>query len=116
MFDLVFPIISERRDKPADDLISVLVHAEVADDEGVKHRLTDAEVFAFAFLLMAAGSGTTWKQMGITLLALLDDPPLLERVRADRSLVRNVVEESVAGGALRISSDAARPGRKPGGV
>ena len=59
-----------RRDDPRDDLISVLVAAEITEEDGSTHRLTDEEVLIFAFLLLAAGSGTTWKQMGITMLAL----------------------------------------------
>ena len=35
------------------------------------HRLSDAEIHSFAILLLLAGSGTTWKQLGITLTALL---------------------------------------------
>nr|MDT0666512.1 cytochrome P450 [Micromonospora sp. DSM 115978] len=46
-------------------------------------------------LLLAAGSGTTWKQMGITLTALLRRPELLAAVRGDRSLMRAAVEESL---------------------
>ena len=38
------------------------------------HRLSDAEIYSFAMLLLAAGSGTTWKQMGITLAAILERP------------------------------------------
>ena len=61
---IVPPIIAARREEPGDDLISVLVEAEVTDDDGVTHRLTDDEILGFAFLLLAAGSGTTWKQIG----------------------------------------------------
>src|SRR5439155_2254112 len=43
----------------------------------------------------AAGSGTTWKQMGITLYALLTHPQYLEAVRDDRSLLRPAIEESL---------------------
>ncbi len=67
---LLLPIIAARRTEPEDDLISVLVEAEVRDEEGVPHRLSDVEILAFGLLLLAAGSGTTWKQMGITLVAL----------------------------------------------
>ena len=59
------------------------------------HRLSDAEIYSFAFLLLAAGSGTTWKQMGITLAALLQRPEVLDAVRADRGLLRSAIEESV---------------------
>jgi cytochrome P450 len=92
---LLTPIIAARRHEPRDDLISVLVQAEVTDDDGVAHQLTDGEVLSFAFLLLAAGSGTTWKQMGITLVALLRHPTALAAAREDRTFLRNVVEESL---------------------
>ncbi len=91
---LIAPIVAARREAPEDDLISVLVEAEYVDDDGVTHRLTDAEIHTFAYLLLAAGSGTTWKQMGITLATLLNRPELLARIRDDRDLVRAAIEES----------------------
>jgi cytochrome P450 len=95
MVDIVAPIVAARRAHAQDDLISVLVEAEITDEDGRTHRLTDAEIFSFAALLLAAGSGTTWKQMGITLAALLQRPALLEAVRADRGLLRAAIEESL---------------------
>jgi cytochrome P450 len=92
---LLMPIIQARRIEPQDDLISVLVQAEVDEDTGVRHQLSDIEVLVFAFLLLAAGSGTTWKQLGITMLALLNHPDWLERVRTEPALMRGVVEESL---------------------
>jgi cytochrome P450 len=89
------PIVRARREEPRDDLISVLVAAEVTDEDGSTHRLTDEEVLNFAFILLAAGSGTTWKQMGITMLALLGHPEWLAAVRDDRAQLRPVVEESL---------------------
>ena len=94
IIEMLAPIVADRRERPADDLISVLVQAEVNDDDGATHRLTDAEIYSFSLLLLAAGSGTTWKQMGITLAALLRRPALLDAVRADRTLLRPVIEES----------------------
>ena len=91
---IMAPIVAARREEPLDDLISVLVQAEVTDEDGAAHRLTDGEIYSFALLLLAAGSGTTWKQMGITLALLLQRPELVEAVRADRSLLRSVIEES----------------------
>jgi cytochrome P450 len=93
--EIVRPIIAARRVEPRDDLISVLVQAELVDEGGARHVLSDAEVLGFSFLLLAAGSGTTWKQMGITLVALLEHPDWLDRLRADPALMRNVVEESL---------------------
>lgn len=95
VFRILEPIIAARRESPEDDLISVLVEAEYTDEDGVAHRLSDAEILSFSMLLLAAGSGTTWKQMGITLAAVLERPAVLEAVRADRQLVRAAIEESV---------------------
>jgi cytochrome P450 len=94
-FAIVNPIVAQRRKQPEDDLISVLAQAEWTDDSGKRHVLTDAEIQSFAFLLLSAGSGTTWKQMGTTLVALLTHPHWLEAVRRDRSAMRAVIEESL---------------------
>jgi len=94
-FRIVEPLIQARKDEPRDDLISLLLRAEITEDDGSTHRLTDQEVLVFAFLLLAAGSGTTWKQMGITTLALMWHPEWLDAVRQDRTLYRPVVEETV---------------------
>ena len=91
----VFPVIEARHRRPEDDLISVLCHAEITDENGERHRLSDDEIFGFSALLLAAGSGTTWKQLGITLYALLTHPHHLDAIREDRSLLRPAVEESV---------------------
>jgi cytochrome P450 len=95
IMEMLAPIVADRRAQPANDLISVLVEAELTDEDGRTHRLTDAEIYSFALLLLAAGSGTTWKQMGTTLAALLLQPEHLDAVRADRSLLRSAIEESM---------------------
>jgi cytochrome P450 len=95
VIDIVKPIVAARREEPGDDLISVLVQAEITDDDGNTTHLTDREIDSFVLLLLAAGSGTTWKQMGTTLTALLQRPDMLEAVRQDRSLLRPAIEESV---------------------
>jgi cytochrome P450 len=92
---IVMPIIEERRKKPADDLISILVRAELTDEDGTSHTLSDIDVLGFSYVLLAAGSGTTWKQMGITMLALLAHPEWMEEVRLDRAKLRPTIEESL---------------------
>jgi cytochrome P450 len=94
-FDIVGPIIERRREDPADDLVTVLCQAELKNEDGSVDALSNAEILGFMFLLLAAGSGTTWKQMGITATALLTHPEWLARVRDDRTLLRAAIEESV---------------------
>jgi cytochrome P450 len=93
--EIVKPIIAARRLDPRDDLISMLVSEEFEEEDGSKHRLSDADVQMFSLLLLAAGSGTTWKQLGITMLTLLQRPEWLARVTADPALARSFVEETI---------------------
>ncbi len=93
--EIIKPIVAARRASPEDDLISILVEAEIKDEDGTTHRLTDAEIYSFTILLLTAGSGTTWKQMGITLAALLQRPEMLRSVRDDRALLKPAIEESL---------------------
>jgi cytochrome P450 len=95
VIEIIKPVVAARRERPEDDLISVLVQAELKDEDGTLQVLSDAEIFSFTLLLLAAGSGTTWKQMGITLTALLERPEVLRAVREDRSLLRPAIEEAL---------------------
>jgi hypothetical protein len=83
-------LMRERRSAPTDDLLSNLVHVEEQGD-----RLTHAELIATVILLFAAGFETTTNLIGNGLLALLEHPEELGRLRADRSLVRTAVEEEL---------------------
>jgi cytochrome P450 len=84
------PIVRERRRRPADDLISTLVGAEV-DGEG----LADYEIFLFVLLLLVAGNETTTNLLGNAVDALLAHPDQLARVCADPRLVPGLVEETL---------------------
>jgi cytochrome P450 len=83
-------IVEERRGRPADDMISVLVQAE---NEG--QRLTDEEIFAFCRLLLPAGAETTYRSSSNLMVGLLTNPDQLAAVVADRSLVPLAIEEGV---------------------
>lgn len=84
------PIVEERRLRPGDDLISDIVHAKV-DGRG----LDDEEIYGFLRLLLPAGSESTFRAMSNALLAILVTPNLLDRVIADRSLLPEIIEETL---------------------
>ncbi len=87
-------VIEERRAEPQDDVITMLVESELEED-GERHLLTDDEIYGFARLILTAGSGTTWRQLGILLVGLLRDQDLLDAVREDRELLRRAIDEAV---------------------
>jgi cytochrome P450 len=86
-------LVAEKRIHPADDLLSVVIHASLPDED--PPQLTDAEIQSFFFLLFAAGADTTRNAVAGGLVALLDTPLELARLRADRTLLPTAVEEMV---------------------
>jgi cytochrome P450 len=91
---MLLDVIAARRAEPADDVISGMIRAEF-DLDGATRPLTDREVLAQAKLIMLAGGGTSWRQMGITLWALLTHPEQFDAVKADRSLIDAAIDEGV---------------------
>lgn len=87
-------LITARRAEPGDDVISALAHNDLPLPDGGSRKLTDDEVFGYCRVIMLAGGGTTWRQLGITLNALLTDYHFWEACRDDRSLIEAAVEES----------------------
>ena len=87
-------VIEDRRAHPQDDVITLLVESEIEED-GKRHLLTDDEIYGFSRLILTAGSGTTWRQLGNLLVALLREPALLDAVRDDRELLRRAIDEAV---------------------
>jgi cytochrome P450 len=77
-----------RRSSPREDLLSALVAAE---EEG--NRLTRDELVANVGLLLSAGHETTTNLIGNGVLALLQHPDQLEKLRADPALAADAVEE-----------------------
>ncbi|MBW2942720.1 cytochrome P450 [Zhongshania aquimaris] len=86
-------VISARREQPADDVITGLVQGVLNLPDEEARGLTDDEIFAYARLIMLAGGGTTWRQLGITLYQLLRKPELWEACRNDRSLIERAIDE-----------------------
>jgi cytochrome P450 len=82
-------LIDARRATPTDDLLSDLVHASV-DGES---PLDDAEIMSVLQQLMVAGNETTTSTLAGGLLMLIQNPAAFAQVRADPSLIPNMVEE-----------------------
>lgn len=81
-------LMEERRADPQDDMLSALIQASDGED-----KLTQEEVVSNVFLIYAAGFETTTHLLGNMLRQLVAHPDQLQRVRDDRSLIPNTVEE-----------------------
>jgi cytochrome P450 len=82
-------LIDARRAAPTGDLLSDLVHASVDGET----PLDDAEIMSVLQQLMVAGNETTTSTLAGGLLHLIREPGVAAQVRADPSLVPNMVEE-----------------------
>jgi cytochrome P450 len=83
-------LIAERRERPTDDLTSVLVHAEV---DG--HRLEEHEIVMGFFLLLAAGNDSTKATYCSGMRALMENPEQKQLLIDDPALIPGTVEEAL---------------------
>lgn len=87
MFDYAHALAERKRAEPGDDLISMLL-AGVAGEP-----VTDEEFENFFFLLSVAGNETLRNAVPGGMLALLEHPDELARLRVDRSLLPTAIDE-----------------------
>jgi cytochrome P450 len=90
MFERCGQLIAERREAPTDDLMSVLVHAEVDGQ-----RLEEHEIVMGFFVLVAAGNDSTKATYCAGMRALMQDPDQRQLLLEDPSLIPGAVEESL---------------------
>ncbi|MBO0852499.1 MAG: cytochrome P450 [Nocardia sp.] len=82
--------IRQRRAHPTDDIIGDLVAADIAGE-----RLSDKAIYSFLRLLLPAGLETTYRSSGNLLYLLLTHPEQFARVRGDRDLIPQAIEEAL---------------------
>ena len=81
-------IIEQRRERPEGDLLSALLAAE---EEG--ERLSHDELLGTLMLLLVAGNETTRSLIGNGMLALLEHPDQLQRLRENPELLETAIDE-----------------------
>ena len=83
-------LIKQRRAYPKDDLITALVQAKDGSDQ-----LSEDEILAMILILLIAGHETTVNLIGSGLLALLEHPDQLAKLRSEPALIKTAIEELV---------------------
>jgi cytochrome P450 len=86
-------LLAARRREPADDLLSALIAARDEGDRQTEIKLSENELLSMAWLLLVAGHETTVNLIGSGVLALLQHPDELARLRADPALLGGAAEE-----------------------
>lgn len=92
---LLLDLIADRRRAARDDLVSYLAQSTLRLPGEAPRPLTDREILTHAKLVMVAGGGTSWRQMGIALFALLTHEDQFAAVKQERSLLEAAIEESL---------------------
>ena len=89
-FDYFKDLTDRRRQKPSDDLASLLANAEV---NGVP--ISDFDRNSYYFLIATAGHDTTSSSISGLLQALLAHPDEFKKLRNDPSLISSAVDEGI---------------------
>jgi cytochrome P450 len=114
-------LIAIKRAQPAEDLMTALIAARDGQD-----RLSEEELVRLGITLLIAGHETTANQINMFLLTLYEYPEQLERLRADREMIPQAVEElmrfvqlgAVGAGLPRVTTEEVELGgvRLPAGA
>ena len=88
MTEIFRGLLREREAEPHDDLLTALLEVEHEGD-----ALTEDELIANVILLFAAGFETTTNLIGNGLVALLEHPEQMQRLRDDPSLIPTAIDE-----------------------
>ena len=86
-------LIERKREKPTDDILSAIIHAKMDDPQ--EKPLTPLELINFFLLLFPAGAETTRSAIGGTMLAFMENPDQMVKLRTHPGLMPNAVEEIV---------------------
>lgn len=92
MYEYGQQLIAAKRDAPSDDMLSVVANATLDDD---LPPLSEVELYLFFSLLFSAGAETTRNSVAGGLLALIEHPEQMQRLRADPQLLPSAIEEMV---------------------
>jgi len=109
--------IEEKRAQPTEDIISDLVHADLAE-EGDSRKMDHAELISILQQLLVAGNETTAHTLTAGLYYLVTNPELMARLLADPSLTANFVEETLrylspVNNMWRVATEDAQIGGTP---
>ncbi len=99
LFGYAHELAVEKRRSPTDDVWTLLTSAEIEQPDGSATRLGELELDLFFMVLTIAGSETTRSAIASGLIALLDHPDQMERMRNDPSVMSGAIDEILRWGS-----------------
>lgn len=90
MFQYFTALTAARRENPTDDLASAIANARIDGEP-----LNDIETVSYYAIVAAAGHDTTSATISGGMLALMQNPDQLERLRADPGLMGTATDEMI---------------------
>ncbi len=93
MYDYGQGLIASKRAEPTDDMLSVVVNANL--DDVAAPAMSDVELYLFFSLLFSAGAETTRNAVAGGMLALANHPEQFHTLRENLDLLPTAVEEMV---------------------
>ena len=90
MFEYFSAMVEERRAAPRDDIVSVLANSTIQEA-----AIPAYELLSYFSLLVVAGNETTRNALSGGLLALIENPAEMEKLRKNPSLTAKAAEETV---------------------
>ena len=93
--DMFADYIEWRAEHPSDDLMTQLLNAEFEDEHGETRTLTRQEVLTYTAVIAGAGNETTGRLIGWLAKVLAEHPDQRRAVVEDRSLIPNVIDETL---------------------
>ena len=88
-------LVEEKERRPAGDLLSALIAAEIVGEDGGRERLSRYEIKTFANLLATAGNETVTKLLATAIYWLWRYPDQRSLLVADPALLPGAVEETL---------------------
>jgi cytochrome P450 len=106
MYDMILPVVQAYRAR-GEMCADILGHMMQVEHEG--RNFTDDEITLFIRMLLLAAGETTTRSFANMMVQLLENPDVLEEVRADRTLIPKAVMETMrrdptAGAVARIAA------------
>ena len=90
LFEYFSALTVRKRADPADDIVSLLADAQVGGSP-----ISDFDRNSYFFIMAVAGHDTTSSSISGLLLALIENPEQLDRLRADPALLATAIDEGI---------------------